>query len=197
MIAIVNCGFNVSSVEFAFQRLGEKTVLTLDPKIIQSATHVVLPGVGHATHAIEKLIKANLVSLIRDLKQPVLGICLGMHMLCKFSTEGNVECLGLFPENVLPLLSNSKIVVPHMGWNQLKIKDCSLEIVNDIKEKDFVYFAHSYYVPIGEYTVAATEYGVNISAIFQYKNFVGMQFHPEKSGKIGEKLLCNFLEMSK
>ena len=197
MIAIVNCGFNIASIEFAFQRLGKKTVVTLDPKVIQSAEQVVLPGVGYASYAVEKLQKSHLIEVIRCLKQPVLGICLGMQLLCQFSAEGDVHCLNLIPNNALVFPEDSKIVIPHMGWNQLQIKKNTLPIVENIQESDFVYFVHSYYVPVGDYTVASSEYGVPFSAIIQYKNFIGMQFHPEKSGKIGEKLLSNFLEIKK
>lgn len=196
MIAIINCGFNIASIEFAFQRLGKKTVVTLDPHIIQAATHVILPGVGYCAYAIEKLRKNSLISIIQNLKKPVLGICLGMQILCEFSDEGNVKCLNLFPEKVFSLPDHFNLVRPHMGWNQLQIENPSLAIINGIKESDFVYFVHSYYVPTSQHTVASTKYGIKFSAIFQYKNFIGTQFHPEKSGKVGEKLLSNFLEMS-
>lgn len=193
MIAIIRCGSNIASIEFALARLGKKSIVTTDPDIIQAASHVILPGVGHARHAMQALIENNLVDLISRLEQPVLGICLGMQILCKFSNEGNVPCLGLLPETVEVLAKRSDLVTPHMGWNQVKITDPSSPILKDIDDQFFAYFVHSYYVPLAKSTIAKTEYGVNFSAIFQYKNFFGMQFHPEKSGKTGEILLRNFL----
>lgn len=193
MIAIIRCGSNIASIEFALERLGKKSMVTVDPNIIESATHVILPGVGHARYAMQILAENNLLHLISRLKQPVLGICLGMQILCQFSMEGNVSCLGLLPEVVEALPKKSGLVIPHMGWNQVQIKNHSSAILNGIENKFFAYFVHSYYVPITDSTVAETEYGVDFSAILQYKNFIGMQFHPEKSGKIGEILLRNFL----
>lgn len=195
MIVIVNCGSNIASVEFALDRLKKKYIVSTDTNIIKSASHVILPGVGHATYGMQQLKKNNLISVICSLKQPVLGICLGMHLLCQFSSEGNVQCLEIFPNKILPFPKKPGTIIPHMGWNQLHIKNHSSSITNDIKDKAFVYFVHSYYAPIENYTIASTEYEINFSAIFQYKNFIGMQFHPEKSGKIGKKLLYNFLEM--
>src|ERR1700722_2427661 len=179
MIVVVNCGSNIASVEFALNRLKKKYRITTDPNIIQSASHVILPGVGHATHGMQQLEKNNLISVIRNLKQPVLGICLGMHLLSQFSSEGNTPCLGIFPNKVFAFPKKPGMIIPHMGWNQLHIKNYLSPITNDIEDKAFVYFVHGYYAPTENYTIASTEYGINFSAIFQYKNFIGMQFHPE------------------
>lgn len=193
MIAIIRCGSNIASIEFALARLGKKSIVTTDLDIIQAASHVILPGVGHARHAMQTLTKNNLIDLIFRLEQPVLGICLGMQILCEFSSEGNVPCLSLLSEKVEALPKKSDLVTPHMGWNKVQITDRSSKLLKDIDNEFFAYFVHSYYVPLTESTIAKTEYGIHFSSIFHHKNFFGMQFHPEKSGKIGEILLRNFL----
>lgn len=195
MIAIVACGSNLASIQFALERLGKTSVVTLDPKIIASASHVILPGVGHAHYAMEQLKQHNLIALIPRLTQPVLGICLGMQIFFTQSMEGNVKGLGLLPETVLRFPENTPLVTPHMGWNQFNILQATSPIVAGISNQDFVYFVHTYYVPPTDSTVAVTHYSIDFSAIVQHKNFYGVQFHPEKSGKTGEILLNNFLNL--
>jgi glutamine amidotransferase len=195
MIAIVACGSNFASIQFALERLGKSSVVTLDPKIIESASHVILPGVGHAHYAMEQLKQNNLIEVIPRLTQPVLGICLGMQLFFTASMEGNIKCLGLLPETVLRFPEDKQLVTPHMGWNQFNITQTTSPMVTGISNQDFVYFVHNYYVPVSNATVALTNYAVDFSAIVQHKNFYGMQFHPEKSGKTGERLLSNFLNV--
>lgn len=177
MIAIINSGNNIASIQNAFKRLNVDSVLTHDINIIKNASHVIIPGVGHAAKAMQQLRELNLIETIRTLTQPVLGICLGMQLLFDDSEEGNTDCLGVIPGSVKQF--DIDRVIPHMGWNQC--------------ERDYYYFAHSYYVPINPYTIATTAYGIQFSAICQYRNFVGMQFHPEKSGLAGERLLMKFI----
>lgn len=188
MIAIIKgCGSNITSIQFALDRLGEKSELTDDERLIKQASHVILPGVGHANNAMQKLRSLGLVDILTQLTQPVLGICLGMQLLYESSEEGNVNCLGIIPGKIKRLLGNESQAIPHMGWNN----------VNFIKRisNSHAYFAHSYAAPINEYTVATTEYTEKFTSIVQYKNFMGMQFHPERSGSLGEKLLMNFIKM--
>lgn len=192
MIAIIPCGSNIASIQFALERLGKTSKLTFDPTIIQSASHVILPGVGHAEHAMQQLKKNNLIDIIIDLKQPVLGICLGMQLLFEYSMEGRTKCLGIIPGKIKHLPKKIGLVMPHIGWNQLHITKNSMPIHN-INNDKFVYFVHSYYASPNSHTIATAAHGVKFAAMVQYKNFLGMQFHPEKSGKIGQILLQKFL----
>jgi glutamine amidotransferase len=193
MIAILNaCGANLASVQFAIERLGKQSVLTIDPKILQSATHVILPGVGTAKHAMDKIQALALADVIRQLTQPVLGICLGMQILYEHSSEGDAVCLGLIPGNVTALPEKKEFTFPHMGWNQLNFISHESALLDGIDDHTYMYYVHGYAAPVSEYTLASTDYSNTFSAVVQYQNFYGMQFHPERSGKIGQKLLENF-----
>ncbi|MBK7148932.1 MAG: imidazole glycerol phosphate synthase subunit HisH [Bacteroidetes bacterium] len=175
---------NTQSVKFAFQRLGVNPVLSSNEEDILSADKVIFPGVGHAKAAMDVLKEKQLDRLIPQLKQPVLGICLGMQLLCKFSEEGNTQCLGVIQETVKKFEPKAK--VPHMGWQQ----------TTDSQQQTtgFYYFVHSYYVPVNNYTTLTCQYITDFSAAVQKDNFYGVQFHPEKSGEAGEQLLQKFLE---
>lgn len=195
LVIIESGGANFLSVSTAFERLGVNYQLSNDPQLIKSADAVILPGVGSAGFSMQKLHKDGLFDIIKNLKQPVLGICLGMQLLYEFSEEGNVDCLGIIPGRVTKFPSTSDLIVPHMGWNNLQTK-VDDPILSGIDSND-VYFVHSYYAPVTDATIASTEYGVNFTAITKHNNFYGMQFHPEKSGPIGSKLLENFISLVK
>jgi len=191
MIAIVkyNAG-NVQSVEFALQRIGAESEVTDDIDYIQRADKVIFPGVGHAHAAMESLKEKGLDKVIVTLKQPVLGICLGMQLMCRHSDENDTPCLGIFNETVRKFVPGRDLKVPHMGWNALQ--KVSGWLSGEL-ENEFVYFVHSYYVPLGPDTVAQTDHGTGFSAAMKKDNFYAVQFHPEKSAKAGEKVLTNFL----
>jgi len=182
---------NTKSVQYALQRLGVETVLTNNPELIQKADKVIFPGVGHANSAMEKLEQSGLNKLIPNLKQPFLGICLGMQLMCKYSEEGATKGLGIFDLNVLKFGNDNKI--PQIGWNT--IVDLNSEIFHELNENEYMYFVHSYYVPIASETIAKAKYGVIYSAALKKNNFYGCQFHPEKSGDKGELILKNFLAL--
>lgn len=196
MIAIIQgLGANIASVRFALERLGKQSIVTDDPVIIKNATHVILPGVGTAKQAMEQLEKSSLIDCIRKLQQPVLGICLGMQLLFEHSMEGDVPCLGIFPGIVAAIPTNSCLTIPHMGWNQLQLLNSDSRLIKDIENQSYVYFVHSYFAAISQYTIAITDYAEAFSAMVNYNNFFGMQFHPERSGKVGETLLRNFINL--
>jgi glutamine amidotransferase len=184
---------NVRSVLFAMDRLGVNAVLTKDHEEIQSADKVIFPGVGEASTTMAYLKDHHLDELIRGLRQPVFGICLGMQLLCEHSEENDTDCLGIIPQNVVRFRPEKGEKVPHMGWNS--ITQLSNGIFDASLENDFVYFVHSYYVEMGPYTTAVTNYTKPFSAAVQKDNFYATQFHPEKSGKVGEKILRNFIEL--
>ena len=204
-VAVVkyNAG-NIFSVVHALERMGVEPVLTDSAEELRSADRVIFPGQGEASGAMHYLRRHGLDSIIRSLTQPVLGICIGQQLMCRHSEEGDVDCLGIFDADVkrfLPLRHEDKI--PHMGWNSLEaIKKEGLEIKNDLssplwkglKDAPFVYFVHSYYVPVCEHTTAVTEYIHPFSAAMQKDNFFATQFHPEKSGAVGQQILRNFLD---
>ncbi len=178
---------NVQSVQNAFARLGLESIVTADRNIIGAADKVVFPGVGHAKSAMEQIHKLELADTIRTLKQPVLGICLGMQLMCSWSEEGGVEGLGIFDAKVLRFPNELK--VPQVGWNRVQqVSDAYGSF-----DKEHFYFVHSYYVPVNEATVMQCEYGLPFSAGMRKDNFTAMQFHPEKSGVAGERLLKQFL----
>lgn len=181
---------NIQSVLFALERLGVQATVTDDIAIIQQADRVIFPGVGAANSAMPYLKERGLDNVIRSLKQPFLGICLGMQLMCAHSEEGNTECLGIFD---LPVKKFMQGKVPHVGWNLLQPKPSKL--LNGLEEKPYCYFVHSYYAALGENTVAATDYSVPFSSVLQKDNFYGAQFHPEKSAKTGEQILKNFLSL--
>lgn len=196
MIAIIpSAGHNLSSVVFALQRLGVEPCITADPKQLFQATHVILPGVGAAGHGMSVLKSLNLLDVIPQLTQPVLGICLGMQLLFEYSEEDNAACLGIIPGKVKKFMPQMYFSLPHMGWNQLTQK-ITHGLFTDVQNSDFCYFVHSYYVPVTKYTLAVTNYIETFTSIVQHNNFLGMQFHPERSGAVGRKLLNNFLKMS-
>lgn len=194
-IAIIkyNAG-NIFSVESALKRLGVEAVITAEPEVIRKADKVIFPGVGEASSTMHHLRKLDLDILIPTLSQPILGICLGMQLLCSHSEEGDVDCLGVFDIEVKRFVSQKhEDKVPHMGWNT--ITNSKSLIFDESIEKQFVYFVHSYYVPISEYTSAKTDYIHPFSAALHRDNFYATQFHPEKSGSVGDKILQNFLNI--
>ncbi|GAB6010293.1 imidazole glycerol phosphate synthase subunit HisH [Dysgonomonas reticulitermitis] len=185
---------NIFSVESAFKRLGIDAVVSADLEIIRKADKVVFPGVGEASTTMRHMHRLGLDALIPSLKQPVLGICLGMQLMCAHSEEGDVDCLEIFDAEVkrfVPQKHEDK--VPHMGWNS--ITNVKSRMFDNSMEREFVYFVHSYYVPVGEYTAATTDYINPFSAALHKDNFYATQFHPEKSGSVGEKILLNFLNI--
>lgn len=191
-IAIIDYGAgNVQSVLFALNRLGYEAEVTSNWEIISKADKVIFPGVGEASSAMKRLQNLGLDKLIPSLNQPVLGICLGMQLLCKHSEEGNANGLGIFDVNVVKF--SSEVKVPQMGWNT--IKNLQSDLFKETKEEEFMYLVHSYYVPKCEYAIATTEYGIEYATAIQKDNFYGVQFHPEKSGIYGEKILQNFLNL--
>lgn len=192
-IVIIDYGAgNTRSVQFALERLGIEAVLTNNHTQIEAADKVIFPGVGQAQTAMLNLQSTGLDQLIPTLKQPVLGVCLGMQLLCNFSEEANTDCLGIFP---LQVKRFPKIMrVPHIGWNQIITLESP--IFNEIPDKEYMYYVHSYFVELSEYTIATTNYGLSFSAAIQKDNFYGCQFHPEKSGSMGERILANFLKIN-
>jgi imidazole glycerol-phosphate synthase subunit HisH len=191
-IAIIkyNAG-NIKSVSNALSRLGVEHSITDNPDEILAADKVIFPGVGEASTTMEYLGKKNLDLLIRELKQPVLGICLGMQLMCRHSEEGDTNCLGIFD---LPVRKfDTELKIPHMGWNSLA--DVKPPLMDAGLEGQYVYFVHSYYVPVAEETAAISHYGIPFSAALQKNNFYATQFHPEKSGDVGERILKNFLKV--
>ncbi|MBN9302397.1 MULTISPECIES: imidazole glycerol phosphate synthase subunit HisH [Dysgonomonas] len=185
---------NIFSVEHAFKRLGIEAVVTGDKELIRKADKVIFPGVGEASSTMQHLQQTGLDKLIPDLKQPVLGICLGMQLMCSRSEEGNVDCLNIFDTEVkrfVPQIHEDK--VPHMGWNT--ISNVKSDLFDISLENQFVYFVHSYYVAISEHTAAVTDYIHPFSAAMHKENFYATQFHPEKSGSVGENILKNFLKI--
>ncbi|MCD0465364.1 imidazole glycerol phosphate synthase subunit HisH [Flavobacterium sp. ENC] len=192
-IVIINYGAgNIQSIMFAIERLGFKAVLSNNPEEIHTADKVIFPGVGEASSAMKKLIESGLDSLIPNLKQPVLGICLGMQLMCRSSEEGNTKGLGIFGVDVIKFTSTVK--VPQMGWNQ--IYNLKSDLFKDIPENEFMYLVHSFYAPNCDEAIATTNYELEYASALQKDNFYGTQFHPEKSGAVGEKILENFLKLN-
>jgi imidazole glycerol-phosphate synthase subunit HisH len=187
-------GTNIGSVRYALQRLGVDASLTSDAAQIQAADKVILPGVGAAGPGMARLRELDLVDVIRALTQPVLGVCLGMQLLCTHSDEGNTDCLDVIPANVSRFQETPDRCVPHMGWNRLS-PAAEHPLLKNLNEGDWAYFVHSYAVPMGDYTLASADYGGGFSAVIAKGNFHGMQFHPERSASVGAKLLKNFLEL--
>jgi|TARA_E500000081_G_scaffold80621_1_gene82141 glutamine amidotransferase len=189
-IAIIDYGSgNTQSVKYALKRLGCESVLTSDKEVISSSDKVIFPGVGQASSAMSKLKFKGLDELIPNLKQPVLGICLGMQLMCDFSEEGNTDCLKIFDSNVKRFKSTLK--VPQIGWNT--VFGLKTSLFDSINENEYMYLVHSYYVPLLATTVATSNYGINYSTAIKKNNFIGVQFHPEKSGSQGEVVLKNFI----
>ncbi|WP_339840430.1 imidazole glycerol phosphate synthase subunit HisH [uncultured Maribacter sp.] len=191
-IVIINYGAgNIQSIKFAIQRLGYDAVLSSDVEEIQNADKVIFPGVGEASSAMKKLCDSGLDKLIPTLKQPVLGICLGMQLMCHSSEEGNTTGLGIFDVDVVKF--DTTVKVPQIGWNQINMLKSGL--FEGITENEYIYLVHSFYAPLCTETIAECFYGVDYSAALQKDNFYGTQFHPEKSSSVGEEILENFLNM--
>lgn len=182
---------NIQSVKFALNRIGIEPILTDSITEIQSADKVIFPGVGEASSAMLYLKEKGLDSVIKNLKQPVLGICLGLQLMCKFSEEGNTDCIGIFDQNVK--LFKGDLKVPQIGWNN--IYNLNSNLFKGISENEFQYFVHGYYVELGVNSIATTNYITEYSSALQKDNFYGVQFHPEKSSKAGEQILKNFIEL--
>lgn len=195
MLAIVDSGgANIASVRFALERLGVASELTADPAVIRAAERVILPGVGSASEGMKRLQAKGLVECVRGLTQPVLGVCLGMQLLFEESEEdGGIETLGLIPGKVALLPSSPGITVPHMGWNTL-LTGRKPALLDGVESEARFYFVHSYAAPVNAFTVASCTHGTPFTAIVQRGNFSGTQFHPERSGPAGARLLQNFVE---
>jgi len=192
-VAIIDSGgANVASIGFALERLGAEACLTADAATIRAASHVILPGVGAARNAMTRLHEAGLVSVIRSLQQPVLGICLGMQLLCESSDEGDTPCLELVPGRVRQL-SNAEVSVPHMGWNRVSPAGPAPVIFEGIETAAHFYFVHSFALGVTPHTTALCNYAGEFSAAIRQDNFFGVQFHPERSSVAGHRLLANFL----
>lgn len=192
-IVIINYGAgNIQSIIFAIERLGFHAVLSNDPAEIKAADKVIFPGVGEASYAMKKLKESGLDVLIPTLTQPVLGICLGMQLMCKHTQEGDTTGLGIFDVNVIKF--TPKVKVPQMGWNT--IYNLKSDLFKEVNENEYMYLVHSFYAPLCKETIATTDYEVAYSSALENNNFYGTQFHPEKSGDVGEKILGNFLELN-
>ena len=194
-IAIIqyNAG-NIQSVLYALERIGAEAIVTDNKEAIMAADKVIFPGVGEASTAMNYLKERNLDQVILSLKQPVLGICLGMQLMCTFSEENNTNCLGIFSEQVKKFIpTEQNLKVPQMGWNT--INHLKSNLFNGVNEESFVYFVHGYYAAIGELTIAQTNYILDYSSALHKDNFYGVQFHPEKSAAVGEQIIQNFLNI--
>lgn len=195
MIAIVdyNTG-NLRSVENAVRALGQEYIVTDDPAAIRSASHVLLPGVGEASKAMSELRQRGLDTLIPSLSQPVLGICIGLQLMCLSSEEGNAECMGIFPTKVTKFREESGLKIPHMGWNT--VEDVESPLFDGVPAGSFVYFVHSFAPECCEGMISTTTYGRrSFACAIRKGNFFGTQFHPEKSGAVGRLILRNFLSL--
>lgn len=191
-IVIINYGAgNIQSIMFAIERLGYKAVLSNNPDEIKAADKVIFPGVGEASYAMKMLQGSGLDTLIPTLKQPVFGICLGMQLMCNYSEEGDTKGLGIFDVDVVKF--SSKVKVPQMGWNN--IYNLKSDLFKGIAENEYMYLVHSFYAPLCAETIATTNYELEYSSALENDNFYGTQFHPEKSGDVGERILANFINL--
>lgn len=194
MIAVIDYDMgNIRSLGNALGRLGAEWILTSDPEIIHNADRVILPGVGNAAEAMENLKKRNLPDVIWKIRRPVLGICVGMQVMCRHSEEGDAECMGIFDAKVKKFPELPGIKVPHMGWSPLS--NMETKLFKGIEKGAYVYFVHSYFAPLCPDTIATSRHPELFSAALKYENFYGTQFHPEKSGDVGEHFIKNFLEL--
>jgi imidazole glycerol-phosphate synthase subunit HisH len=194
-VIIPSCGSNLSSLQFALERLGADVPLSEDPERIRAASHVILPGVGAAAPGMARLAAAGLVELIPTLTQPVLGICLGMQLLFARSEEEDTPCLGVIDAQVRRFPPSPDLPVPQMGWNELDVVGPS-PLLAGVPSGSYAYFVHSYAAPPGGYTRALTVYGQAFSAVIEQGNFFGTQFHPERSSRVGAQILDNFLKIN-
>ena len=194
MIAVINYNAgNIRSVLYALERIGADYVLTSDHDVIRKADKVIFPGVGAAASTMKHLNETGLSALIRSLKQPVFGICVGMQLLCSHSEEGDVDCIGVFPERVRKFSPVSGDKVPHMGWNKVRLTEGNNWVSEEV-EGEYCYYVHSYFVEAGPDTVATTHYcGRDFAAMMRRDNFYAAQFHPEKSAAVGERIIRDFL----
>ncbi len=190
VIVKYNAG-NVYSVATALERIGYESIISSNLEEIKSADKIIFPGVGEASSAMAFIREIGLDKILSELKQPFLGICLGLQLLCSYSEEGNTKCLGIFDEKVKLFPASAK--VPHMGWNSIKFIDD--KIFTNVLNESYVYYVHSYYAGVNKFTIAETNYIQPLSAAMKKDNFYALQFHPEKSGKIGEQILKNFIEL--
>lgn len=193
-VIIASGGANLASLRFALERLGCDAPITEDADVIRAASHVLLPGVGAARDAMQRLEAADLVPVIPKLTQPVLGICLGMQLLFTSSEEDDATCLDVIPGRAQRFPGGPELPVPQMGWNQIQLSAPSA-LLNGVADGAYAYFIHSYALPVGAYTCAVTEYGMPFSSVVQQENFFGTQFHPERSARAGERILANFLAL--
>ena len=191
-VVIIDYGAgNIKSIQFAFKRLGLEAVLTNDIETIKSADHIIFPGVGEASSAMNMLRKSGLDIIIPTLKQPVLGICLGMQLMCNSTEEGHTKGLGIF--NTAVKRFSSSVKVPQMGWNT--INNMQSKLFNGVKDESFLYLVHSFYADMCPQAIATTFYELNYASALQHNNFYGVQFHPEKSSVVGEQILKNFINI--
>ena len=186
---------NIQSVRYALERIGAEALVTDDIEAIQSADKVIFPGVGEASSAMGYLKERKLDAVIRNLKQPVLGICLGMQLMCKYSEENNTDCLGIFDEEVkwFKGLGDATVKVPQIGWNN--IYDLQTPLFTQVPQNSYCYFVHGYYAALGKHTITTTDYVQPYSSALHKDNFYGTQFHPEKSAAVGEQILKNFITL--
>jgi len=193
-VIIDSGGANLASLQFACERLGARTEVSGDPAVIAAATRVILPGVGSAADAMRRLHASGVARLLPDLRQPLLGICLGMQLLFEHSEEGATSCLGVLPGSVSRLQAEPELPVPHMGWNQLAQFRADPLLAN-LSAQDHLYFVHSYAAAVSDYTLATVHYARPLAAVVRRDNFWGTQFHPERSAAAGARLLANFLSL--
>lgn len=194
MVAVINYNMgNICSLGNALGRLGAEWVLTSDHTQISRASHVILPGVGNASEAMVNLKRLGLPEVIWKIRRPVLGICVGMQVMCRHSEEGNAECIGIFDAKVKRFSEMPGIKVPHMGWS--RISNLESNLFKGVEKNPYVYFVHSYYAPLCPDTIATSRHPETFSAALKYENFYGVQFHPEKSGEVGERIIANFLSL--
>jgi len=194
VVIVDSGGANLASLQFALERLGARSAVSTDSEVIGRAPRVLLPGVGSAQDAMARLRATGLDRVLPGLRQPVLGICLGMQLLYRRSEEGDTPCLGILPATVHRLEPASGRPVPHMGWN--RIRACrEVSLLEGLEDGEYLYFVHSYAAPVTADSAAVTDYGVDLTAVVQRGNFCGTQFHPERSGKAGARVLHNFLRL--